>query len=70
MSDTTKPKALPQEVAAKYDLKIITPGTYDIPGFGKIDFTTISMAMAAKVAKKFPYLVEKEATTAKKAVAA
>jgi len=71
MSDTTKAPALPKEVADKYDLEIITPATYDIPGLGIIDFTIISLAMAAKVAKKTPYLVEKGTQPGiKKAVAA
>jgi hypothetical protein len=61
MSERANSPALPKEVADKYDLKLITPATYDIPGFGIIDFTTISLAMAAKVAKKTPYLVEKKA---------
>lgn len=71
MSDTTKAPALPKEVADKYELKIIIPATYDIPGFGIVDFTSISLATAAKVAKKTPYLVEKEAAASpKKTVAA
>jgi hypothetical protein len=61
----TNVAALPKEVADKYDLKHLTPGTYEVPKIGIVDFTTIDLKTAAKVAKKTSYLVEKVVETIK-----
>ena len=53
-------KALPAEVAEKYNLKIIRPGKYNFDKFGTIDLRTISLEKAdALVEKGFTFLVAK-----------
>lgn len=54
------PLTLKSEVAAKYDLIKIAPGTYCFPGFGQIDLTKIDLKRADKlVATGFVWLVVK-----------
>jgi hypothetical protein len=63
--------SLPKEVADKYELKHIPVGRYELVGVGEVDFTSIDLKTAAKVARKTPYLVAKETPApAKKSPAA
>lgn len=62
--------ALQADVAAKYDLQGINPGTYDFTGFGKIDLCELGVDQAdALVSRGFPYLVLKQVKATPKAKA-
>ncbi len=52
--------SLPKAVADKYELKHIPVGRYEVVGIGEVDFATIDLNTAAKVARKSPFLVAKE----------
>jgi len=54
-------RKLPEDVAKKYNCKVIRPGKFDFKGFGEIDLRTISVPQADKLVEKgFPYLELKE----------
>lgn len=65
----TPDQQLPKAVADKYELKILSVGTYDLPGLGLIDLSQIDLKTAAKIAKKTPYLVPKLVPSKSKAIA-
>jgi hypothetical protein len=65
--DNTQDPQLPKAVADKYELKHLRDaGSYALPGIGPVDLSSIDLKMAAKIAKKTPYLVAKERTAEKK----
>ena len=62
MYNEKKPKHIPRklqdDVAKKYQLKIIRPGLFDFGKFGKFDLRKIDLKKADKLVEKgFPYLV-------------
>ncbi|MBS7565097.1 hypothetical protein KHS38_11840 [Mucilaginibacter sp. Bleaf8] len=66
----TPDQQLPKAVADKYDLKILSVGTYDLPGIGVVDLSKVDLKTAGKIAKKTPYLVAKPAPIKSKTTAA
>lgn len=60
-----KPKTLQPEVADKYNLEGVKPGTYHFEGFGKIDLTEVDLKRADALALRgFPFLVLKKKESA------
>jgi hypothetical protein len=59
MDPLVKPQ-LPADVAEKFDMKTVQPGTYAIQGYGIVNFAKLTVATAQKLVDRgFPYLVAK-----------